>query len=147
MRDASTVMSKQMTPAAKLCLVACLLFFSSATASRAEDNIPKKQTFVVALQQTIRSNDKTWLAEHTRYPLRYYGRRKIAIRNSAAFVKNYPALIGAKLRAAVLAQNPENVFENWQGLMVGDGDYNIWIRNEGADLQPRYLIIAINDAE
>jgi hypothetical protein len=73
-----------MTSAIKLCLTAWLALLLM-TAGHAKDEIPKKQAFVVALQQAIRANDKTWLAEHTRYPLRYYGDRKIPIRNKAAF--------------------------------------------------------------
>ena len=133
-----------MPSAIKLCLAAGLALLLMA-AGRAEDEIPKKQAFVVALQQAIRANDKIWLAEHTRYPLRYYGHRKIPINNKAAFLKNYSIIIGSKLRAFVLAQDPENVFQNWQGLMVGDGSYNIWVRNEGDGLDERYLIITIND--
>jgi hypothetical protein len=135
-----------MLSAIKICLAAGLVLLSIA-ASRADDEIPKKRAFVIALQQAIRAHDKNWLAAHTRYPLRYYGRRKIAVRSSAAFLKNYPTIIGPKLRAFVLAQDPEHVFENWQGMMVGDGSYNIWVRNEGADLIERYLIITINDDE
>jgi hypothetical protein len=47
----------------------------------------------------------------------------------------------------VLAQDPENVFENWQGLMVGDGSYSIWVHNEGDGLDERYFIVTINDKE
>jgi hypothetical protein len=130
----------------KFCLAAGLAFLL-ATEARADDDIPKKQTFVIALQNAVRANDKTWLAEHTRYPLRYYGHRKIPIDNKAAFLKNFPKLIGSKLRGFVLAQDPANVFENWQGMMVGDGSFNIWVRNESEDLDPRYLIITINDDE
>lgn len=140
-----------MTPAIKICTrKICLtagLVLLLTTAGRADDDIPKKQIFVTALQQAIRTDDKTWLAEHTRYPLRYNGDRKRPIRNKAAFVKNYSAIIGVKLRAFVLAQDPENVFENWQGMMVGDGSYNIWVHNEGDGLDERYLIITINDNE
>jgi hypothetical protein len=51
------------------------------------------------------------------------------------------------LQLAVLAQDQENVFENWQELMVGDGSYNIWIRNEGGDLNENYQIITNNDKD
>jgi len=135
-----------MASATRLCLAASLALLLMQPA-RAEDEIPKKQAFVIALQQAIRANDKNWLAEHTRYPLRYYGHRKVPINNKAAFLKNYPAILGSKLRGFVLAQDPANVFENWQGMMVGDGSYNVWVRNEGKDLEPRYLIITINDDE
>jgi hypothetical protein len=62
-------------------------------------------------------------------------------------VKNYKSVIGAKLRTAVLAQDPGNVFENCQGLMVGEGDHNIWVRNAGDGLHEHYEIITINDSE
>ena len=102
----------------------------------------------MALQQAIRTGDKSWLADHTRYPLRYNGRSNISIRNKASFVKNYPTIIGRKLRAAVLAQDPENVFENWQGMMVGEGNHNIWVRDAGSSgLDQHYELIAINDVE
>ena len=135
-----------MISAIKLFLAASIVLLLMQPA-RAEDEIPKKQAFVIALQQAVRANDKNWLAEHTRYPLRYYGHRKISINNKTAFLKNYSAIIGKKLRDFVLAQDPANVFENWQGMMVGDGSYNIWVRNEGEDLDPRYLIVTINDDE
>jgi hypothetical protein len=48
----------------------------------------------------------------------------------------------------VLAQDPENVFENWQGMMVGEGNHNIWVRDAGSSgLNQHYELIAINDAE
>ena len=62
-------------------------------------------------------------------------------------MKNYKSVIGAKLRTSVLAQDPGNVFENWQGLMVGEGDHNIWVRNAGDGLHEHYDIITINDSE
>jgi len=52
-----------MTSAIKLFLAACLALLLM-TAGQAEDKIPKKQAFVGTLQQAIRANDKTWLAEH-----------------------------------------------------------------------------------
>ncbi|WP_315832613.1 hypothetical protein [Bradyrhizobium prioriisuperbiae] len=63
-------------------------------------------------------------------------------------LKNYPALIGEKLRAQILAQDPEQVFENYQGMMIGDGPINIWVR-ERSDDGPggTFDIITINDKE
>jgi hypothetical protein len=134
-----------MTCAFKVCLATfvALLVISSSRA----DDIPTKQTFVIVLQQAVRTDDKAWLADHTRYPLRFYGRLKISVRNKASFVKNYALIIGKKLRIAVLAQDPESVFENWQGMMVGEGNYNIWVRNAGDGLNERYELITINDVE
>lgn len=109
--------------------------------------IPRKQQFVADLQNALRANDKNWLAGHMRYSVRYYGKRTVLIRSKSWFVKNYKSVIGAKLRLAVLAQDPGNVFENWQGLMVGEGNFNIWVRNTGDGSTEHYEIITINDSE
>lgn len=129
-------------------LAICLALIAIATsAGAAAQDIPHKQQFVADLQNAVRANDKNWLAGHMRYPVRYYGQRTILIRNKSWFVKNYASVIGAKLGAAVLAQDPGDVFENWQGLMVGEGRFNIWVRNAGDGLDEHYEIITINDSE
>jgi hypothetical protein len=124
----------------------CLALASIATGAAAQD-IPLKQKFVAALQDAVRADDKTWLAGHMRYPMRYYGRRTILIPGKAWVARHYTSLVGAKLRHAVLAQDPADVFENWQGLMVGEGQYNVWIRNTGDGLNEHYEIVTINDVE
>jgi hypothetical protein len=53
--------------------------------------------------------------------------------------------VSDRLRSAVLTQDPERVFENWQGLMVGDGSHNIWLRESGEGAGARYEIVTIND--
>jgi hypothetical protein len=121
-----------------------LLAFGLNNSFAAAAGLPEKQTIVMQLQQAVRANDKAWLAAHTKYPLSYFGRGKRIIRDKAAFIRNYALLFGAKLRAAILAQDPANVFENWRGLMVGDGRYNVWVRDTADGEPARYRIIAIN---
>jgi len=110
----------------------------------AADELSPKQAAVAQFQQKLHDNDKGWLADHALYPLHYYGRRKLLIRNRKAFINDYALLFGAKLRTAVLAQDPANVFENSQGLMIGEGLYNVWIRDIGDGDAARYQIVAIN---
>jgi hypothetical protein len=128
-----------------LLAVVALWLTAIGWASAAGSDVPQKQIFVTRLQQAVRTNDKAWMAAHTRYPLRSFGSRQVSIRSKSSFIKNYSALIGGKVRAAVLAQDPTEVFENWQGLMIGDGLHNIWIRNANGGLDERYQIITIND--
>jgi hypothetical protein len=128
-----------------LVLVAILVLAATSRTAAEESDIPQKQIFVARLQQAVRANDKAWLAEHTRYPLRSFGSPQPSIRDKRSFIKNYSSLIGVKVRAAVLAQDPANVFENWQGLMIGEGSYNVWIRNAGDGPDERFQIIAINN--
>ena len=121
-----------------------LISFGLKDGSAAEADLPEKQAIVIELQQAVRANDKAWLAANTRYPFSYFGHGKRIIRGKAAFIRNYALLSGAKLRAAILAQGPANVFENWQGLMVGEGRYNIWVRDTADGEPARYRIVAIN---
>jgi hypothetical protein len=62
--------------------------------------------------------------------------------------QKFSPVIDAELRAAVLAQDPRNLFENWQGVMIGEGPHNIWIRDAigGDGSQPRYRIVTINNS-
>ena len=128
-------------------LAACLILFA-ANAPALAQVIPPKQQFVIRLQNALRANDKNWLASHISYPARYFGRRRLLIRNKAWFVRNFRSVIDAKLRAAVVAQDPRSLFENWQGVMGGEGLHNIWIRDAsgGDGSQPRYRIVTINDS-
>ena len=72
---------------------------------------------------------------------------RAVIRSPAAFIANYRSYIGPRLREAVLAQDPEDVFNNWQGYMIGGGDPNIWAREEGEGDRARLLIVTINNSK
>lgn len=129
-----------------VCLLAALACAGPVRADNSD--VPLKQQFVIRLKEAVRSGDKVWLADHVRYPLRYIGRTAKQIPDKASFLRTYPVLIGEKLRAQILAQDPEQVFENYQGLMIGDGPINIWVRQRG-DGGPgdSFDIITINDKE
>jgi hypothetical protein len=113
----------------------------------AEEATPPKQAFLRDLQRALRDHDRGWIADHIRYPMRYHGRVANVIRNCNDFVRNYAGLISDRLRAAVLAQQPDQVFENWQGLMIGDGTHNMWVRDTASDDTSRYQIVTINDSD
>ena len=128
--------------------VCAALLSAFATCGHAQQtDASAKQKFVIALQSAVRTDDKNWLADHMSYPVNYFGKHKVVIRSRAALINNYSSFVSAKLRASVLAQDPANVFQNWQGVMVGGGNQNIWVTKVGdADNAP-YQIITINDAD
>jgi hypothetical protein len=127
-------------------LVASLLLVAiAAGATCAQTDAPAKPAAVLQLQRALREHDRTWLADHIRYPLRYHGRAVAVIRNRSDFLRNYDTIVSDRLRSAVLMQDPERVFENWQGLMVGDGSHNMWLRESGEGEAARYEIVTIND--
>ncbi|MFZ0526561.1 MAG: hypothetical protein WA889_15085 [Xanthobacteraceae bacterium] len=126
----------------------CLMLFtaSAARAGNAADQ-SSDQVFLLDLQKAVRTGDKDWLAGHMHYPASYYGPKFIMIKNRASFDSHYPALIGPKLRAIVLAQDPDRLVKNQHGIMIG-GNPNIWFYNFGSGPEDiRYEIITINDAE
>ncbi len=129
-------------------LVAAVLLGPAALSdAEAEDELPPKPAFVAELQKAVGGDDKAWLASHLHYPVRYYGPKAEIIRSKAWFLRHYAAIFGPELKASVLAEDPYQVFENWQGLMIGEGSRNIWVRNFGADLEPKFEIVTINNSK
>lgn len=106
--------------------------------------------FIIELQNAIRNDDKTWLADHLHLPVNYFGKVKQVISSKDWFLKHYAAVIGPELKANVLKQDPETYFKNYQGVMVGDGGRNIWLDDfgdEGAGISARFEIITINNSD
>ncbi len=116
-----------------------------AEPSQAQSEAASKSAFVRELQKAIRTDDRSWLADRIQYPLRHHGRVATVIRTRSDFMRNYGAIVSDRLRAAILAQEPDKIFENWQGVMVGDGGHNIWLRETGEGDAARYEIVTIND--
>jgi hypothetical protein len=128
-------------------LVMSLLLVAMASGSVcAQADRPAKPAAVLQLQRALREHDRAWVSDHIRYPLRYHGRTVAVIRNRSDFLRNYDTIVSERLRSAILMQDPERVFENWQGLMVGDGTHNMWLRESGEGESAHYEIVTINDA-
>lgn len=85
--------------------------------------------------------DAVGLSALVRYPLtiRRDGER-MTVTDPAGFVAAYDRIIGPEIRADLLSADPENLFANWEGLMIGQG--SVWFDGSGGD---GYHIIAIND--
>jgi hypothetical protein len=128
------------------CLLLAFSCWLTSGSGRAEEQTPPKQAFLHDLQHALRKDDRVWIADHMRYPARYNGRVANVIRNRNDFVRNYSVLISDRLRAAVLSQLPDKVFENWQGMMIGDGTHNMWVRDAASGDGTRYEIVTINDS-
>jgi hypothetical protein len=45
--------------------------------------------FIIELQNAIRNDDKTWLAEHLHLPVNYFGKTKQVICSKVWFLKHY----------------------------------------------------------
>lgn len=130
-----------------------ILMVALATPTHAEDD-PGDGAFqapetavILALQAAIRTGDKDWFVAHLHFPVRYFGEMKQTIRSKEWFLRHYDTIIGRKLKANLLAQDPEQYFKNYQGLMVGDGGRNIWFQDFGEGNGFKYEIITINNSD
>lgn len=68
-------------------------------------------------------------ASLVRYPLRVYENNKAyTISTRAEMIRKYPSIFTKSSRQAILAQSPDCLFANGQGVMVADG--RIWFRKD-----------------
>lgn len=132
-------------------LISALVLLLTATAPAvAEDDVDivvPETEIILALQAAIKAGDKGWLVAHMHFPVRYFGETKHIIRSKDWFLQHYDTIIGPKLRDNILAQDPEDYFKNYQGLMVGDGGRNIWFQDFGDGNGFKYEIITINNSD
>ena len=76
------------------------------------------------------------------YPLRVrVGGRRVVLRNRRELLNRFDAVFNRKVRAALAAQKPEDLFRNWQGFMVGRGE--VWFESL-ADTD-EFKLIAVNN--
>ena len=123
-----------------------LLGAGAANAEDSDFQIPATQ-LILAVQAAVRADDKAWFVSHLHYPVRYYGKSFHMIRSKDWFLKHYATVIGPELKAAILAQDPENYLKNYQDLMVGEGSRNIWFADFGDGEGFKYEIITINNSD
>jgi hypothetical protein len=98
------------------------------------------KAFFAKIQNAIRNDDKQEFASLIHYPLHVYsstGDRKI--KTAAELMRRYPAIINFAAKQEVLAQSPDCLFANGQGMMVGNGA--IWFAQQN---NAQMKIITIN---
>ncbi|MBM7566858.1 hypothetical protein [Paenibacillus sacheonensis] len=94
------------------------------------------------VKTAIAQGDKAEVANRILYPLRVNGpsgSEKIQTRGD--FVKRYDAIITQPIKDAIARQSSDNLFVNYQGVMVGNGE--MWFAGS-ADTPQVIGIIAIN---
>jgi hypothetical protein len=103
--------------------------------------------FFTAIQNAVRQNNAAALSRMVRYPLRlrYPKGRNVKVINSTEFIANYSKFAHQNWQRAVMEQRYEELFSNWQGLMIGNGEiwFNGICRNESCS-ERELKIIAIN---
>ncbi|WP_309086622.1 hypothetical protein [Chelativorans sp.] len=105
------------------------------------------QAFFDKLKKAVAENDKQSVASMVDYPFKArINGKAVTIRDAAHFTADYDRVFTAKVKEAVSKQTYANLFANWQGVMVGDGE--VWFsgicKNEACE-QRTVKIIAVND--
>jgi hypothetical protein len=105
------------------------------------------EVFLAQLKDAMRQNDMAWIGAHLTFPVTIRGKRRLVLRNRQALVNFDPTLIGPRLRADILAERPEDLSMNWQGMMIGSAEHNVWVTDMSADpARPDLRIFAITGA-
>lgn len=103
--------------------------------------------FFEELKKAVTGNDKEAVASMVNYPFNArINDKAVTIRDTAHFVADYDKVFTAKVKKAVSNQSYPNLFANWQGVMIGDGE--VWfggICSDDACEQQMVRIIAVND--
>jgi len=84
-------------------------------------------SFFRDLRLAVQHDDHAAVAAFIRFPLLVNDRAgHTEVRDAQAFLAQYATIMTPNVRNAVLAQSPDSLFANWQGVMIGRGQ--IWFR-------------------
>lgn len=95
------------------------------------------------IQKYIAEDNKEKVAEYVHYPLNVFGNdSKASIKDKAEFIAKYDKIITPEVKRAVAAQRVEELFVNYKGVMIGDGQ--VWIVPV-TETTEQYKIFTINN--
>jgi hypothetical protein len=105
------------------------------------------ESFASKAQGYIVSDDKQQLAEVIAYPINVKINDKVTkIQNKDDFIKNYDKIFHSNFKQAISTASTKYMFANWQGIMFGEGSYNVWINEVAPTNEKLKLVItAINN--
>jgi hypothetical protein len=90
------------------------------------------QRFLSQLQAAVRSNDRSAVVRLVNLPLRvnFAGGGRV-YRDRQAVTRDFDRIFTAKVRRAIAAQRPDQLFVRDQGTMIGDGE--VWFSESCAN--------------
>ncbi|MEY4031067.1 MAG: hypothetical protein RJA90_2360 [Bacteroidota bacterium] len=104
------------------------------------------EEFVSDAKKAISKGDKIWLAANLFYPLkvRISEKSSVVLKNKNQFLLQYDKIFTTAFKSKLNNTFSHNLFNNYQGVMIGDGE--IWINNtlNASEAKPIFQIIAIN---
>ncbi len=109
-----------------------------------DDDVEK---FMKYVKTSILNGDKEWIANHINYPLKttVFKDKAISIKNKKQLIDNFDQIFHQEFKVKIKSLCVCNMFINYQGVMLGDGQ--IWINNRTNSTHDKfdYIITAINN--
>ena len=103
------------------------------------------QRFLESLQRAVAADDPNAVSELVWYPLRVNSKhRSREIHDKKEFIASYAKIFDQEVRAAILAQRFDELFANWQGVMIGSGSVWFGATIEENAAQGRLHVFAVN---
>lgn len=100
------------------------------------------EAYVSRIQSLVTKGDKKQLVEEVSYPIKVNIKGvKTEILNKEEFIKRYDEIFHNKYKEAISNAFTKYMFVNWQGIMFGEGNYNMWIN----EIDSMLKITAINN--
>lgn len=103
--------------------------------------------FLEELRSAVRRNDRVWLADRISYPLLVtLDGRRVEIRNKNEFLARYSEVVTCDVQLALERQDPDRLFKNWRGLMIGRGEmwYVAIAPDTNRPSEVDYFVVGIN---
>jgi hypothetical protein len=104
------------------------------------------EEFVSDAKKAISKGDKIWLAANLFYPIkvRISEKSSVVLKNKNQFLLQYDKIFTTAFKSKLNNTFSHNLFNNYQGVMIGNGE--IWINNtlNASEAKPIFQIIAIN---
>ncbi len=100
--------------------------------------------YFLKIKAAVENDNREWIADQIDFPLQWDvdPKRKSELIDKSKFIENYELIVDARLRRAISEQNPEDLFKNWMGIMVGRGE--VWFMQVSA-VKLTYRIRKIGD--
>ena len=104
------------------------------------DAAAQARTFVKTLQTAIKNGDQIAVTDSVLFPLRIYMNGKTrTVSSRTQFLQLYGRIMSPGVRKAIVSQNPECLFANADGVMIGDGE--IWFAPQKDGTMKIYRIL------
>lgn len=106
------------------------------------DNDAAVEKFFNDLQEAVGKNERAKVTSMVAYPIKVrMGRHIIMLRKKSDLLEKYDSVFNRKIKEAVRKQKVTELFVNWRGVMIGNGE--IWFNQ--LDDSKNIRITAINN--